>query len=219
MTFKVKEGINIAGTAFVDASRNVTAGNVSGTWTGSAIAIANGGTGATSASAALAALGGASSASLSTYAPLASPALTGTPTAPTATSSDSSTTIATTAFVKAQGYTSGGAALSAANVWTAVQSASSQALTDGATVSIAITKQIWTLTTTAARTIAAPTGGAANTSYRLVLTTGGFTPSWNTVFKFAGGTVPTSLTGVCVFDFFSPDGTTFYCTGQSVGEA
>jgi hypothetical protein len=39
-----------------------------------------------------------------TYAPLASPTLTGVPTAPTALSADSSTTIATTAFVKAQGY-------------------------------------------------------------------------------------------------------------------
>jgi hypothetical protein len=39
-----------------------------------------------------------------TYAPLASPALTGVPTAPTALTADSSTTIATTAFVKAQGY-------------------------------------------------------------------------------------------------------------------
>jgi hypothetical protein len=37
-------------------------------------------------------------------APLASPAFTGTPTAPTPTSTDSSTNIATTAFVKAQGY-------------------------------------------------------------------------------------------------------------------
>jgi hypothetical protein len=37
-------------------------------------------------------------------APLASPALTGTPTAPTAATADNSTTIATTAFVKAQGY-------------------------------------------------------------------------------------------------------------------
>ena len=37
-------------------------------------------------------------------APLASPAFTGTPTAPTPASSDSSTTLATTAYVKAQGY-------------------------------------------------------------------------------------------------------------------
>ena len=37
-------------------------------------------------------------------APLASPALTGTPTAPTPTTADNDTSIATTAFVKAQGY-------------------------------------------------------------------------------------------------------------------
>jgi hypothetical protein len=38
------------------------------------------------------------------YAPLASPALTGNPTAPTQSSSESSTKIATTAYVKSQGY-------------------------------------------------------------------------------------------------------------------
>lgn len=41
-------------------------------------------------------------------APIASPALTGTPTAPTPSSGDNSTTLATTAFVKAQGYVTGG---------------------------------------------------------------------------------------------------------------
>lgn len=41
-----------------------------------------------------------------TRAPLASPALTGTPTAPTQATADSSTKLATTAFVKAQGYLS-----------------------------------------------------------------------------------------------------------------
>ena len=41
---------------------------------------------------------------LGTKAPLASPALTGTPTAPTAAAATNSTQIATTAFVKAQGY-------------------------------------------------------------------------------------------------------------------
>lgn len=40
----------------------------------------------------------------STYAPLASPALTGNPTAPTPLTADNDTSIATTAFVKAQGY-------------------------------------------------------------------------------------------------------------------
>lgn len=37
-------------------------------------------------------------------APLASPALTGTPTAPTPATADNNTNVATTAFVKAQGY-------------------------------------------------------------------------------------------------------------------
>jgi|GEM_PF-2178739 len=40
-------------------------------------------------------------------APLASPHFTGTPTAPTAAAADASTTVATTAFVKAQGYLTG----------------------------------------------------------------------------------------------------------------
>ncbi len=44
------------------------------------------------------------SSAASTYAPLASPALTGNPTAPTPDTADNDTSIATTAFVKAQGY-------------------------------------------------------------------------------------------------------------------
>jgi hypothetical protein len=45
-------------------------------------------------------------------APLASPAFTGTPTAPTPATSDNSTNVATTAFVKAQGYATGGSLVS-----------------------------------------------------------------------------------------------------------
>jgi hypothetical protein len=47
---------------------------------------------------------------LNAKAPLASPALTGTPTAPTVATSDNSTSIATTAWVKAQGYGGAGSA-------------------------------------------------------------------------------------------------------------
>ncbi len=47
-------------------------------------------------------------AALPAKAPLASPALTGTPTAPTPATADNSTKIATTAFVKNQGYSTGG---------------------------------------------------------------------------------------------------------------
>lgn len=110
-------------------------------------------------------------------------------------------------------------ALAHANVWDAQQSPTAQALTDAATVSITITQNLWTLTTAASRTIAAPSGGVAGTSYRLVLTTGGFDPVWNAVFRFPYGTVPSGLSGVCVFDFYTPDGMNFYCTGQNVAEA
>jgi hypothetical protein len=59
------------------------------------LTIAQGGCGQTSASACLAALAGA---------PLASPTFTGTPAAPTPATADNTTKIATTAYVKAQGY-------------------------------------------------------------------------------------------------------------------
>ena len=48
------------------------------------------------------------SSTLNNYAPLASPALTGNPTAPTPATSDNDTSIATTAFVKAQGLVPAG---------------------------------------------------------------------------------------------------------------
>ena len=120
--------------------------------------------------------------------------------------------------VTVQGYNANTAIRSLAQTWTKPQTPGSQVLTDAATVSIAITAPVWTLTTTASRTIGAPTGGVARTRYSLELTTGGFTPSWNTVFKFPGGTVPSGLTGFCVFDFLF-DGTNYNCVGQSVGEA
>jgi hypothetical protein len=56
---------------------------------------------------------------LALKAPLASPALTGTPTAPTAATADNSTQLATTAFVKAQGYLASGVSRSTLGVPTA----------------------------------------------------------------------------------------------------
>jgi hypothetical protein len=58
----------------------------------------------TSVTAPLAVTTGNLTVDLSTYAPLASPAFTGNPTAPTPSIGDNDTSIATTAFVKAQGY-------------------------------------------------------------------------------------------------------------------
>jgi hypothetical protein len=58
-------------------------------------------------------------ADLAVKAPLASPAFTGTPSAPTPATSDNSTTLATTAYVKAQGSGTGGASVKTAG-YTAV---------------------------------------------------------------------------------------------------
>jgi hypothetical protein len=112
-----------------------------------------------------------------------------------------------------------GANTSVSHVWSGQQTPTAQTLTDGDTVAIAITEQIWELTTSAARVIDAPTGGVAKTSYRMYLITDDFTPSWNSAFKFAGGVAPSGLSGTCVFDFYTPDGATFICTGQSVAVA
>ena len=108
--------------------------------------------------------------------------------------------------------------LNAPNVFGAPQTPSSQVLVDAATVNIAIIAQVWLLNTAAARTIATPTGGVPRTRYSLELTSNGFTPAWGTGFKFPGGTAPSSLTGLCIFDFVF-DGTNFNCVGQNVGEA
>lgn len=92
--------------------------------------------------------------------------------------------------------------LNAANTYGAPQTPASQVLTDAATVGIAITSQVWTLTTTAARTIGAPTGGVAGTFYFLEIVTNGFTPAWNSAFDFGAAGAPTALLGTCGFDIF-----------------
>ncbi|WP_043745559.1 hypothetical protein [Paramagnetospirillum magneticum] len=92
--------------------------------------------------------------------------------------------------------------LSTANTYGAPQTPSAQVLTDAATVSIAITAQVWTLSTAAARTIGAPTGGVANTFYFLEIASNGFTPSWASAFDFGAAGAPTSLSGTCGFDIF-----------------
>lgn len=71
------------------------------------VSVVNGGTGATTAGAALTSLGAA---------PLASPALTGNPTAPTPATADNDTSLATTAYVQAQGYATAASVSTADNL-------------------------------------------------------------------------------------------------------
>lgn len=86
----------VASTAFVKGQGYLTAAPVTTVFTRSGSVVAT--------------TGDYSVAQITGAAPLASPALTGTPTAPTALAADSSTTLATTAFVKSQGYSTGGTA-------------------------------------------------------------------------------------------------------------
>jgi hypothetical protein len=77
-------------------------------------------------------------------------------------------------------------------------------LTDAATVTWAPATQgqIVTLTTTAARTMGAPTTIIENAMYMLILKTGGFTPSWHTSYKWASGEAPSGLENATyVFSF------------------
>jgi len=92
--------------------------------------------------------------------------------------------------------------LSNANTYSAPQTPAAQVLTDADPVAIAITNQVWTLSTSAARTIGAPTGGVANTFYFLEIVTNGFTPSWDTAFDFGAAHAPANLSGTCGFDIF-----------------
>lgn len=93
-----------------------------------------------------------------------------------------------------------------------------QALADGATVSWDASLGAYaTLTTAAARTLAAPTN-LKNGHYVLLLTSGGFIPTWNAVFKGVnGGAMPSPfLTGLTAYSFES-DGTNLYLTGPPRG--
>ena len=108
--------------------------------------------------------------------------------------------------------------LNTANTYGAPQTPAVQVLTDAATVNIAITAQVWTLSTSAIRAIGAPTGGVANTFYFLKIVTNGFTPSWDSAFDFGAAGLPTSLSGTCGFDIFY-DGAKYRISTRFTGGA
>ncbi len=104
--------------------------------------------------------------------------------------------------VTVQGFDANTVKKNVANTYGAPQTPAAQVLTDAATVDIAITSQVWTLNTSAARTIGAPTGGVANTFYFLEIASNGFTPSWASAFDFGAAGAPVALSGTCGFDIF-----------------
>jgi hypothetical protein len=114
---------------------------------------------------------------------------------------------------------------STATNFTAQQYFGTSTLTDGATISWAAnTQQVATVTIAGNRTMAAPTGLVSGAFYALNViqdATGSRTLTWNSVFKWTGGTAPTLSTAANAKDFFvwRSDGTNLYEQGRSLGVA
>jgi len=130
----------------------------------------------------------------------------------------------TTAMVAATAGTDFVAPGTATN-FTAQQYFGTATLTDGATISWAAnTQQVATVTLGGNRTMAAPTGLVSGAFYALNViqdATGSRTLTWNSVFKWTGGTAPTLSTAANAKDFFvwRSDGTNLYEQGRSLGVA
>ena len=109
--------------------------------------------------------------------------------------------------------------------FTAQQYFGTATLTDGATISWAAnTQQVATVTLGGNRTMSAPTGLVSGAFYALNViqdATGSRTLTWNSVFKWTGGTAPTLSTAANAKDFFvwRSDGTNLYEQGRSLGVA
>jgi len=112
-----------------------------------------------------------------------------------------------------------------ATSFTAQQYFGNVALTDAATISWAAnTAQVATFTFVSSnRTMGAPTGLVSGAYYGLAViqNSGSNTLTWNSVFKWAGGTAPTLSTAAGAKDYFvfRTDGTNLYEQGRSLGVA
>jgi hypothetical protein len=96
-----------------------------------------------------------------------------------------------------------------------------QTLTDGGTINWNVRLGNAQVTLGGNRTLAAPTNLVAGMTYTLMVIqdgTGSRTLTWNSAYKFAGGTAPTLSTGtgkVDIFEFYT-NGTNLYCTSQQI---
>jgi hypothetical protein len=112
-----------------------------------------------------------------------------------------------------------------ATSFTAQQYFGNVALTDAATIAWAAnTAQVATFTFVSSnRTMGAPTGLVSGAYYGLAViqNSGSNTLTWNSVFKWAGGTAPTLSTAASAKDYFvfRTDGTNLYEQGRSLGVA
>lgn len=120
-------------------------------------------------------------------------------------------------------YTASGAniaLLDTAQEYTATQNFNATTLTDGATINWdASVNQVTSVTLAGNRTLAAPTNLADGATYILIIkqdATGGRTLTFNTAYKFPGGTVPTLSTAANAVDIitFVSDGANMYGVAQ-----
>ncbi len=109
----------------------------------------------------------------------------------------------------------------AAREYTATQNFNETTLADGATIDWdASANQVASVTLAGNRTMAAPTNLVAGATYILRVVqdgTGSRTLTWNSVFKWSGGTAPTLSTGADAIDLISfySDGTNLYGVAQT----
>ena len=116
----------------------------------------------------------------------------------------------------------GDASLGTAQEWTAQQNFNNTALTFDATQDWALAaNQVATLTLTANTIFDAPTQMVDGAFYSLIIIqdgTGGWTTSWNGVFKWAAGTAPTLTTTAAAKDIlvWRSDGVNMYEVGRQL---
>ena len=116
----------------------------------------------------------------------------------------------------------GDALLGSAQEWTAQQNFNNTALVFDATQDWALAaNQVATLTLTANTTFDAPTQMVDGSFYSLIIiqdATGGWTASWNGVFKWAAATAPTLTTTAAAKDIFvwRSDGANMYEVGRQL---
>ena len=130
-------------------------------------------------------------------------------------------TTATTRVLTAPDADATIAGLSVAQEFSATQNFDATTLTDAASISWdASVNQVTSVTITASRAMAAPTNMVDGGVYVITVIqdgTGGYTMSWNGVFKFAGATAPVVTATASARDtfVFISDGTNMYEIGRS----
>lgn len=112
--------------------------------------------------------------------------------------------------------------LKTAQEFTATQNFNATTLTDGATINWdASANQVTSVTLGGNRTFAAPTNQVDGGAYVLIViqdSTGSRTVTWNSVFKWVGGTAPTLTTTASARDqfVFVSNGTNLYEIGRAL---